>query len=48
MFPILAIVCFLLALFGASVGLDLVVLGLVFVAATLLVGDWPLGGRLRR
>ena len=48
MFPILAIGCFLLVVFGAQVGVDLIALGLAFVAAALLVGDWPLAGRLRR
>jgi hypothetical protein len=48
MFPVLAILCFLLVVFGAAVGIDLMALGLAFVAAALLVGDWPLGGRLRR
>ena len=38
-----ALVCFLLALFGVHPGgLDLVTLGLVFVALHLLVGAWPL------
>lgn len=44
MFALLALICFILALFGASTGIDLVVLGLVFVAAHLLFGAWPLGG----
>jgi hypothetical protein len=39
MFAILALIAFLLALLGAHLGhLDLVVLGLVFVAAHLI---WP-------
>lgn len=47
MFALAALVCFLLALFGAHVGtVDLVVLGLAFIAAHLLVGLWPLGGTL--
>ena len=44
MFAFLALLCFLLALFGAHVGsIDLVLLGFVFVAAALLVGNWPVG-----
>ena len=39
-FALLALICFVLALFGAHVGLDLVVLGLVFIAAHLLFGSW--------
>jgi len=43
-FAFLALLCFLLALFGAHVGsIDLVLLGFVFVAAALLVGNWPVG-----
>lgn len=39
MFALLALLCFVVALFRASIGdVDLVVLGLVFVAAHLL---WP-------
>lgn len=38
-----ALVCFLLALFGVTPGgLDLTILGLVFVALHLLIGPWPL------
>lgn len=45
MFALAALICFLLALFGAHVGtVDLPVLGFVFVAAHLLVGLWPFGG----
>lgn len=44
MFPLLAFVCFLLALFGVHPGgLDMVILGLCFVALTLLMGTWPMG-----
>jgi hypothetical protein len=43
LFAILAILCFLLAVFSAPVGIDLIALGLVFVAAHLLFGLWPLG-----
>lgn len=44
MFALLALICFLLALFGGSIGgLDLITLGWVFVAAALLVGNWPMG-----
>ena len=47
MFALLALLAFLLALFGAHIGsIDLVVLGFVFVAAHLLVGPWPFGGSL--
>lgn len=38
---ILALLCFLLALFGASLGVDAATLGLVFVAATLLLMNLP-------
>ncbi len=42
MFAILALLAFVLALFGASIGsLDLVVLGLVFVAAHLIYAWTP-------
>jgi hypothetical protein len=43
---ILAILCFLLALFGVSIGVDLAVLGLVFVASVLLVMNLPATRRL--
>ncbi len=47
MFALLALICFLLDLFHAHIGtLDLLVLGLVFVAAHLLVGLWPFGGAM--
>lgn len=47
MFALAALICFLLALFGAHVGtIDLVVLGFVFIAAHLLVGLWPFGAAL--
>jgi hypothetical protein len=48
MFALLALLCFVLALFGVSLGeVDLVTLGLAFVAAHLLLGGaglghWPL------
>jgi hypothetical protein len=48
MFALLAIVAFLLAVFEAPIGINLIALGLVFVAGHLLVGLWPLGGRLPR
>lgn len=52
MFALLALICFLLALFGGSIGsLDLLTLGWVFIAAALLVGNWPMGyvtGRFHR
>ena len=38
---VLAMLCYLLAFFGAPVGVDLVVLGHVFVAAVLLVMNLP-------
>jgi hypothetical protein len=42
-FPFLALLCFLLALFGAHIGtVDLVLLGWVFFAFTLLFGNWPM------
>ena len=44
MLALLALLCFLLALFGGSIGgLDLVTLGLAFIAAAMLVGNWPMG-----
>lgn len=44
MFPFLALLCFLLALFGVHPGsVDLVILGFVFVALSLLFGNWPVG-----
>lgn len=44
MLAVIAILCFLLAVFGAPVGVDLVALGLAFLAAAVLVGPWPLFG----
>lgn len=38
MLAVLALICFVLALFNAPVGVDLVVLGLCFVAAHLAFG----------
>jgi len=43
MFPFLALLCFLLALFGVHLSVDLVILGFVFVALSLLFGNWPVG-----
>lgn len=45
MFPILAIVLFLLAAFGKSSlgGVNLVDLGLACLAFALLIGNWPIG-----
>lgn len=43
---ILAIVCYLVALLGGSIGVDLVTLGHVFVAATLVAMNLP--PRMRR
>lgn len=44
MFALLAVITFALALFGVVLGaLNLVVLGLLFVAVHLLVGMWPFG-----
>lgn len=48
MFAILATLCFLLVVFGAAVPVDLIALGLAFLALALLVGSWPIGGALRR
>jgi hypothetical protein len=49
MFALLALVCFVLAAFGVSFGVvDLLALGLAFVAAHLILGLWPLEGRLTR
>jgi hypothetical protein len=47
-FPILAILCFLLVFLRAPIGWDLTALGLVFLAAWCLVGNWPIGGRIPR
>ncbi len=44
MFALAALLCFLLQLFGAHIGgVDLVVLGLAFLACAALVGNWPVG-----
>lgn len=48
MFALLAFVCFLLALLGVSVGIDLVTLGLMFIALAMLLGTWPLTFPIRR
>ena len=44
---IIALVCFLLALFGASVGVDMVTLGLVFLAAWAIVTSPFVSSRMR-
>jgi hypothetical protein len=44
MFALLALLCFLVSLFGGTLGgIDLVTLGLAFIAASMLVGNWPMG-----
>ena len=53
MFALLAVICFavefVLRLVGTNTGeVDLVVLGLAFVAAHLLLGSWPAGLTFRR
>jgi len=46
MAALLALICFVVALFGGSLRtIHLVTLGLAFVALHLLVGAWPFGGR---
>jgi hypothetical protein len=41
MFALLALICFVLALFGVRPGeVDLVILGFAFIATHLLLGDW--------
>lgn len=40
MFALLALLCFVLALFGVPLGVNLMILGLAFIAAHLLIGDW--------
>lgn len=45
MFALLALLCFVLALFHAHLGdIDLVILGFVFISLALLFGAWPIGG----
>lgn len=44
---IVALVCFLLALLGASVGVDMVTLGLVFVAAWMILSSPYVSSRMR-
>lgn len=44
MFALLAIVCFFLKLIGANLGVDLVVLGLLFLGCALLWGWSPFNG----
>jgi hypothetical protein len=49
MFALLALVCFVLVTFHVHVPIDLLALGLAFVAAHLLLGAWPVNGiSLRR
>lgn len=48
MFAILATLCFLLAVFHAPVPVDLIALGLAFLALALLVGSWPIGATFTR
>lgn len=44
MFALLAAIVFAVKVFGGSIGnLDLIALGLCFVAVHLLVGLWPFG-----
>jgi hypothetical protein len=48
MLAILALVCFILATIDATVGplspVDLIALGLAFLAVHFIVGPWPWGG----
>lgn len=45
MFALLALIAFVLALFRVAIeNVDLVILGLAFVALHLLVGTWPFSG----
>lgn len=47
MFALIAVICFVLALFHVSIGaIDLVILGLLFVALHLLFAWTPWAGRL--
>lgn len=49
MLALLALLCFVIALFGGHIGsIDLVVLGLAFIAAAMLVGNWPLDSVMTR
>ena len=41
MFPFLALLCFLLALFGVHLSFDLAILGFAFIALSLMLGNWP-------
>lgn len=49
MFALVALICFVLALFEVDIaGLNLMILGLCFVALHLLLGDWRPWVRVRR
>lgn len=49
MFALIALLCFVLALFGVTLGsIDLVILGLCFVALHLLYNWTPWAGRIGR
>lgn len=41
MFAVLAILCFLLEVFNADIGVNLVALGLALMSAHLVFGLWP-------
>lgn len=44
MFALVALICFVLAVFSVSLGVNLVALGLAFLTLHLLVGGWPFAG----
>ena len=49
MFALLAFACFLLATFDVELGkINLIALGLTFLALALLTGVWPFGRLLNR
>jgi hypothetical protein len=49
MFAVLALITFILALFGVHIGsIDLVVLGFVFIAAHLIWDPFPVSGWVAR
>lgn len=43
MFALLALICFVLVVFGVTASFSILALGLAFVALHLLVGAWPFG-----
>lgn len=44
MFALLALICFVLAVFEVALPVNLIALGLAFLTTHFLLGAWPFGG----